>query len=152
MEIEIIPACSDKKLFLDLAKDYVEELSQYDHMIRWDERSWESIMWMADLIVESGTVQGFAVTQVVSFDDSYDVLYIAEFYIIPEARTCGVGMAAVNAVVSGWHRDVFLYILKKNITARAFWDAVEDRFEWKQISRPEIRKESGCFLRVYRTK
>lgn len=152
MDIKLVPAYLDRKLFLKLAKDYVKELSQYDDMIRWDEPSWIGIMWMADLIITGGITCGFAIKEVVQFDGCPDALYISEFYIIPEVRRNGTGTAAVSALTKDWDGDVFLYILADNFAAKAFWNAVKKNNEWEEISRSEIKKEPGCFLKVYRTK
>ena len=147
--IDLVPCYSDRALFLRLYRDYVETLHEFDNEIIWDELSAASYMWHSKFIVEDRTIQGFVMTEEVKFKLYPDLLYIAEFYIVPEARKRGVGTAAVRAATEGWNGDVFLYILQHNFTARAFWTAVEKELGWKRIQRPEIRQERGCELRVF---
>lgn len=151
MIIELTPAYMDKPLFLRLAKDYVEELAQYDSMIRWDEYVWSRAGWDAQLIMEDRTVQGFVITEKVPFDFYAPAFHVEEFYVVPEARRRGLGMAAVKAITERVEEDLFLYILKRNTQAKLFWGAVEEELRWKRIVRPEIIEEEGCELRVYRT-
>lgn len=149
--IELVPAYGDRNLFMRLAKDYVETLRQYDDQIVFDEVSWMHYLWNADFIMEDRTVQGFVVTQEVPFNVFPDALYIAEFYVVPEARKRGAGLEAVKALMRFWAGDVFLYILNGNFTGKAFWLAVEHELGWRRIQRPEIREEKGCELRVFQT-
>ena len=152
MNIELTPAYMDKPLFLRLAKDYVETLAQYDSTIRWDENVWSKAAWDAQFIMEDRTVQGFVITDTVSFHVFPDALCIEEFYVVPEARRKGIGLAAARAVTELSDKDVFLYILNGNREARLFWMAVESELGWEKIIRPEIKQEKGCELRVYHTK
>lgn len=149
--IELIPAYGDRHLFLRLAHDYVDTLHEYDEKVIWDEATWLGMLWNADFIMEDRTVQGFVVTRQVPFNVFPDCLYIAEFYVVPEARKRGVGKEAVKAMMNYWAGDVFLYILSGNFAARAFWMAVEKELGWKRIQRPEIPEEPGCELRVFQT-
>ena len=151
MEVQLIPCYTDRNLFLSMARDYVNTLSEYDRTIRWDESIWTHAMWKAKFIIEGRTAQGFVITEPVLFAIFEDALYIEEFYVVPEARRSGVGLATVKAILSNWNKDVFLYILDKNRQARLFWNAVEAELEWKRINRPEIKQEKGCELRVYQT-
>lgn len=141
----------DRPLFLDIAKDYVDALAQYDSSIRWDEVTWRNAIWRASFIMEDRTVQGFVITDTVPFHIFPSALYIAEFYVVPEARRRGLGIEAVKAITGHWSGDVFLYILKKNALARLFWADVEAELGWTRIERPEIQEEDGCELRVYKT-
>jgi len=150
MEIKLSPAVMDRDLFLRMAKDYIATLQKYDENIVWDDASWERAAWQAQFIMEDRTVQGFAIAEVVPFSIFPNALYIAEFYVVPEARRRELGVEAVRAVTKNWNGDVFLYILEKNTQAALFWTAVEAELEWERIERPEIRKEAGCELRVYR--
>ena len=149
MEIQLIPVYTDRKLFLDMARDYVDTLHEYDSSIRWDELTWQDNVWSAYFIMEDRTIQGFVVKEEIPYKVFPDMLYIMEFYVVPESRGRGVGTAAVEALVKDWHEDVFVYILKDNFTAKAFWSAVENKLGWERIQRPEIRNEKGCELRVY---
>lgn len=149
--VELVPCSMDRDLFMRLAKDYVEELSQYDPEIKWDESVWAKGAWSAKFIMEDRTVQGFVMTEVVPFSVFPSALYIAEFYVVPEARNRHVGTEAVRAVTEIWNGDVFLYVLNQNRAARFFWTDVEAELGWERIERPEIREESGCELRVYKT-
>ena len=150
--VKLASCCMDRELFLRMAKDYIETLSVYDSEIRWDEATWNKMIWNAQFIMEDRTIQGFAVTEVVPFHFFPDAFYIAEFYIAPEARRRHVGTEAVKALTAHWNGDVFLYILGQNTGARFFWTDVEAELGWKRIERPEIREEAGCELRVYSTK
>ena len=152
MSVVLTPAYMDKTLFLDMAKDYIETLAQYDSSIKWDEQSWTGAMWRANFIMEERTVQGFVITDTVPFHVFPDALYIEEFYIVPEARRKGIGLEAAKAVTANTDKDVFLYILNGNREARLFWMGVESKLGWEKIIRPEIRQEKGCELRVYHTK
>lgn len=147
--VELIPAYGDRNLFIRLVRDYVNTLKEYDEMIIWDEATWLHAMWDAAFIMEDRTVQGFVVYETVSFNVYPAALYIAEFYVVPEARKRGIGMRAVKEVVKNWDGDIFLYILHGNFAARAFWLAVEHELGWKRINRPEIDEEANCELRVY---
>lgn len=149
MEIELVPCYSDKALFVRMGKDYIETLRKYDSAIRWDKQSWESEIWNAEFILEDRTIQGFAIIEEVRYTVFSDLLYISEFYIVPEARRRGVGLEAVKKIMQRWNGDVFLYVLDGNYGASLFWQSVEDELGWKRIDRPEIRKESGCELRVF---
>ena len=149
--VELTPSCMDRNLFMRMAKDYVDTLSQYDHEIKWDDMAWEQGMWYSQFIVEDRTVQGFIQTEIVPFNVFPSAFYIAEFYVVPEARHRHIGTEAVKAATRSWSGDVFLYILDKNVPARFFWTDVEAELGWKRIERPEIRKEPGCELRVYKT-
>lgn len=152
MKIELIPCYTDRKLFLDFAKAYIETLQEFDATIRWDEGIWSEYMWESCFILEGRTIQGFVCKQEIPYKMFSDLLYIAEFYIVPEARKRGVGLAAVKALVDEWRGDVFLYILHENFTAKAFWGAVEGKLGWRRIQRPDLRNEPGCELRVYALK
>lgn len=149
--IELVPCYTDRALFLRLAKEYVETLQEYDPTIVWDEASVSDWIWNASYIMEDRTFQGFIVTERVQFRVYPPLLYVQEFYIVPEARRRGIGLAAVKAIVEKNPGDVFLYILKNNNNARIFWEVVEARLGWRRIERPEIRQERGCELRVYQT-
>ena len=149
--VDLVPCYADRNLYLRLAKDYVKTLQQYDSEIIWDERTWLDHLWDANFIMEERTVQGFVNSETVRFNLYPDALYIAELYVVPEARRRGVGMEAVKALVKNWHGDVFLYILEQNRQVRLFWNVVEQELGWKRISRPEIRQEEGCELMVYKT-
>ena len=144
--IDLVPCYSDRGLFLRLAKDYVETLAQYDPTIVWDETTWSGAIWDARFIVEDRTIQGFIITEEMKFKVYNDLLYIEEFYIVPEARNRGVGLAAIEATIEHWSGDVFLYILEHNFAAKGFWTAVERKLGWKRIERPELREERGCEL------
>lgn len=152
MNISLIPAYMDKPLFLCLAKDYIDTIHKYDSKVRWDETTWQNAVWSASFIMEDRTIQGFVITEEITYKVFHDILYIEEFYVVPEARKRGVGTEAVKKIVSGWGGDVFLYVLKNNFEANAFWSAVEQRLRWKKICRPEIREEPGCFLKIYQIK
>ena len=149
--IDLVPCYADRNLYLRLAKDYVKTLQQYDSEIIWDERTWLDHLWDANFIMEDRTVQGFLNKEKVQFDFYPPVLYIAEFYVVPEARKRRVGIEAVKEAIKGWSGDVFLYVLNQNRGARIFWNNVEAELGWKRINRPEIRQEEGCELMVYKT-
>lgn len=149
--VELVPCSMDRDLFMRLAKDYVEELSQYDPEIKWDESVWSRSVWSTKFIMEDRTVQGFVMTEVTQFSVFPPALYIAEFYVVPDARKRHIGTDAVRVATAGWSGDVFLYMLDKNRAARFFWTDVEAELGWERIERPEIREESGCELRVYKT-
>ena len=148
-QIDLVPCYSDRALFLRLYRDYVDTLHEFDNTIVWDEISASQYMWSAFFSMEDRTIQGFVITEEVCYKLYSDLLYIAEFYIVPEARRQGVGLAAVRAITGKWHGDVFLYILNHNFAAKGFWGAVERELGWKQIDRPEIRREKGCELYIY---
>lgn len=149
MKVELIPCYTDRKLFLEMARDYIETLAEFDHSIRWDEGTWSEYMWESCFILESRTIQGFICKQEIPFKVYADALYIAEFYVVPDARGRGVGTAAVEELVRNWNGDVFLYILHENFTAKVFWGAVEKKLGWRRVQRPEIRQEPGCELRAF---
>lgn len=149
MKINFMPCHSGKELFLKLAKDYVEELSTYDNTIKWDEKAAEDWMWDTDFILENGKIRGFIFSEVPTIGANQMFLYIAEFYIVPEARMRGLGFEAVKAFMKHWDGDVFLYVLDRNKPAKGFWGTVEQRLGWKRIEDPRIRQESGCELRVF---
>lgn len=149
MDVELVPAYSDRKLFLELAKDYIDTLHKFDSSIRWDEPTWHDAVWASSFIMQERTVQGFIVSEIVHYKVFPDMLYIGEFYVVPEERLKGIGIAAVETLVKDWHEDVFLYILHGNFAAKAFWGEVEHRLKWERTQRPEIRQENGCELRVY---
>jgi len=151
MEVQLTPAYMDKTLFLRLAKDYVDTLSQYDRQIRWDELSWGGSLLKDEFIMEDRTVQGFVITETVQFDFYPPILYITELYVVPEARKRGVGLATVKELMKKWNGDVYLYILDRNTEARIFWNVVEAELGWKRINRSEIQQEEGCELRIYQT-
>ena len=127
----------------------METLAQYDHEIRWDEETWSEADFRARFIMEDRTAQGFVVTETVTFAMFPDALYIAEFYVVPEARRRGIGLEAVKGITEQWDKDIFLYILDRNTKAKLFWTYVENELDWKRIKRPEIREENGCEKRVY---
>lgn len=152
MSVQLAPAYMDRPLFLGMAKDYIETLAQYDSSIKWDELTWTNAMWKANFIMEDRTVQGFVITDTVPFRVFPDALCIEEFYIVPESRRKGIGLEAVKVTTANSDKDVFLYILDKNREAQMFWMSVENKLGWQRITRPEIRQEEGCELRVYRKK
>lgn len=149
MSVKLTPCALERELFLRMAEDYIATLREFDSTIRWDEPSWNHEAWHAKFIMEDRTVQGFVVTETVPFHLFPDALYIAEFYVVPEARRRDLGIEAVKAATEGWEGDVYLYILEKNTQAKLFWAAVEAELGWKRIERPEIRQEAGCELRVF---
>lgn len=149
MKIEFVPAYSDRALFLRLAKDYVETLKKVDDMIVWDEPIWIKAAWDSWFIVEDRTIQGFVITQEVDFKVYKKILYIEEFYIVPEARRKGIGFKTIEEIAKSWSGDFFLYVLNRNYEAKAFWEYVERKLGWKRIKRPEIREEAGCELMVF---
>lgn len=147
--IELVPAYTEKKLFRDMLKDYLETLHKYDSRIRFEETTVEDIVWYTEFILSDGKVSGFALTEKVDFEGKSSLLYIGEFYIVPERRNKGIGLAAVKKITENWDGDLFLYVLDGNIRAEAFWNAVGSRLGWKCTDRPEIRREPGCRLRIY---
>ena len=149
MKIEFVPAYSDRALFLRLAKDYVESLRKADELIVWDEPTWMKATWDSWFIVEDRTIQGFIITQEVDFKVYNKLLYIEEFYIVPEARRKKIGFSTIEEIDKTWSGDVFFYVLNRNYGAKAFWEYVERKLEWKKINRPEIREEIGCELMVF---
>ncbi len=150
MGIKFSPCYGKRELFLKLAKDYVEELSAYDNTIRWDESAADVWMWDAEFILENNKIRGFIFSEIPLVGEDKPYLYIAEFYIVPEARKRGLGFEAVKAFMKRWDGDVFLYILNRNKPAKGFWTAVEQRLGWKRILEPEIRQERGCELRIFK--
>lgn len=149
MDIKFMPCYCGKEQFLKLAKDYIEELSMYDNTIKWDERAAEDWMWDTNFILENNKIRGFIFSEIPLIGKDKPYLYIAEFYIVPEARMRGLGFEAVKAFMKQWDGGVFLYVLNRNEPAKGFWTAVEQRLGWKRILEPEIRQESGCELRVF---
>lgn len=137
---------------MKLAKEYVSDLQKYDDSIVWDEDTWERAVWDAWFIKEDRMVQGFVITEEISFRVYKKLLYIEEFYVVPEERMRGVGLAAAKKLSEMWNGDVFLYILDRNSGAKWFWTMVEQKLGWKRIERGEIKEERGCELRVYQTK
>jgi predicted acetyltransferase len=149
MGVELVPCYTDRALFLRLAKDYIETLREYDRKIVWDEMSVSEWIWHSQFIIEDRTIQGFLVTEEIDYKIYRDLLYIVEFYVVPEARMRGIGMGAVKQLMENWHGDVFFYVVHRNFGAKAFWSAVEQKLGWKRIDRPEIRQEEGCELRIF---
>lgn len=78
--------------------------------------------------------------------------YISEFYILPEFRREGKGREAVKLLTGRCKKDIFLYILKRNVPAKRFWSQSFEDCGWKQITRPEIHGELGCEINVYARK
>jgi len=150
MSVELAPCYTDRALFLRLARDYIETLRKYDSRIVWDEVSVGEWIWHSQFIIEDRTIQGFVMTEEIDYKIYRDLLYVTEFYIVPEARKRGIGVEAVKSLLRDWHGDVFFYVLHGNFEAKAFWGAVEQKLGWERISRPEIRQEDGCELRVFR--
>lgn len=151
MEIEFAPCYGDMALFLKLAKDYVEDLRKYDSSIMWDEGTWRGAVWNAWFIKEDRTVQGFVVTEEMDFKVYDKLLYIEEFYVVPEARRRGIGFMAADKLVDMWGGDIFFYVMEKNTEAKWFWTKVAFELGWESIERKEIREEYGCELMVYKT-
>ena len=151
MKVELVPCYTYKALFLRLAKDYIETLKRYDKRIVWDEKSVSGWLWNSWFILEDRTIQGFVTTEEVDFKIYRGLLYISEFYVVPESRRRGVGLAAVKALMESWRGDVFLYVLHGNFAAALFWEIVSNRLGWKRIERPGIREEEGCELLVFQT-
>jgi len=150
MSIEFVPCHKDRGFFICLAKEYVDELSEYDRRIVWDEDMWSKTMWDADFIVDGGVLCGFVCKNEVSFRGRKKILYISEFYIAKDERNRKVGLEAARGLVEGWNGDVCLYILDRNDGAKGFWDAVERELGWERIVRPEMKVLDGCELRVYK--
>lgn len=148
-KVELVPCYGDRVLFLRLAKEYVETLREYDKSIVWDESAWDRVIWDSRFVLEDRTIQGFVVAEEVRFKAYPHLLYISEFYIVPEERRRGIGIEAVREATRSWGGGVFLYILEKNHVAKWFWNSVEQKLGWKRIKRPEIREEPGCELMVY---
>ena len=140
----------DKELFMRMAKDYTATLHGFDDEIVWDEVSWQRESWHAQFIMEDRTIQGFLITEIEPYHFFPDIFYIAEFYVVPEARRKRVGIEAVKAATEAWNGDIYLYVLDRNIQGKLFWTAVEAELGWKRIERPELHQEEGCELRVFK--
>lgn len=149
MEIKLTPCSMDRDLFLRMAKDYINTLHKYDSEIIWERAYWESRVWRSQFIMEDRTVQGFVLTEIEEYYFFPDLMYIGEFYVVPEARRRGIGMAAVKAILKQWSGDLYFYVLDNNTRGKLFWSAVEAELGWKRIERPEVIIEEGCETRVF---
>lgn len=152
MDVKLVPCYTDRELYLRLVKEYIETLREHDSSIIWDEASVGHMIWDAQFIMEDRTIQGFVISEEIKFALYSDIKYIAEFYVVPDARRRGIGKEAVRELLRDWDGDVFLYVLHGNFEASAFWMDIEQEFGWKRIKRPEIREERGCELRVFQTR
>ena len=150
--IKFVPAYYDRELFRGMLKDYLNILKRYDNKIRFEEETVDSAKWITDFIERDGEKCGFVCKEEVDFEGKDSLLYIGEFYIAPEYRNMGIGKEAVKTVLEAWRGDIFFYILDGNLDGEAFWNSVGNELGWKCTDRPEVRREPGCQLRIYKTR
>ena len=150
MNIELVPCYEDRAFYILLAKDYIEALREYDDRIIWDEATWNKEIWDAFFIVEGGILCGFVCRTEIEYKNKPKLMFIDEFYIAPDERKRKVGIEAVRELTKDWKGEVGLYVLDRNEGAKAFWGAVEKELGWTRTDRPDVRREEGCELRLFR--
>ncbi|HLK25142.1 MAG TPA: GNAT family N-acetyltransferase [Caulobacteraceae bacterium] len=124
MAVALVPASiGDKPMLRQMLESYLVELSAFDPAITPD-YPYLDIYWAGGearwpiLITQDGGVAGFALIR--SADDGGGA-EMAEFYVRPDARRSGAGLAAAVGLFKAHPGAWTLSILLDNGPARAFW-------------------------------
>lgn len=141
LSLKTIFSPSERSAFSSMYIAYDLELSQYFERPRADPVTLQSIEDMLNyhflkkffVLSDSGEEIGFLL---VGFGENTHHLtdyYIAEFFIQPEYRRAGVGLAAIKELLSLYPGKYCYHILKNNIIARSFWDSVKNTCGCKEL-------------------
>jgi len=138
MRVEVLPVpISEKGDLWALLQDYIEEMRTYDDDIervdgvfqyQWFDHYWrENHRWPFWAIVE-GTHAGFAL---VRREDTGE-MEMAEFYIRPNYRRDGVGLAFARVLLSKYPGPWLISEYRANTAAVNFWRKVIEPYAFTE--------------------
>jgi predicted acetyltransferase/catechol 2,3-dioxygenase-like lactoylglutathione lyase family enzyme len=147
MALDVKPAvASDKPRLRNLLTEYLSELSTYGDVnlaYPFFDAYWqnESCRWPY-LVQKNVELVGFALVNNWSPSGIGTDFAMAEFYIIPEARSHGIGLHAATAVLLE-HPGVWeLSVMALNASAQRFWPKVLEAADVRQFERIERAGET----------
>jgi predicted acetyltransferase len=145
MTIKLITASEAKKSELrDMLSDYLRELSQYGDVDL--EYPFFDCYWTDDdrwpyLIVKGGNTLGFALVNTWSPSGKGTDFAIAEFYVLPEFRSAGVGRQAFARLLHNRSGIWELGVMSSNEAGKAFWERILTAADISEIERIDLRHE-----------
>lgn len=78
--------------------------------------------------------------------------YIAEFYIVPEYRRAGYGLAAVAQLLAWFPGKYCYHVLKENQAGLAFWKGAKAFCGWADLPFSDTLGLDDCFFFAFETK
>lgn len=146
-------------LFEKMYSDYDRELGQYSARLRTNPISGSGFLDMylnaflkkLFIVNREGTVIGFCL---LGFGDNTHPdtnYYIAEFYIVPDARREGYGAAAVAQLLAWFPGKYCYHVLKENQKALAFWNSVKEFCGWTNMPISDTLGLDDCFFFAFDT-
>ncbi|WP_052675381.1 GNAT family N-acetyltransferase [Agrobacterium arsenijevicii] len=145
MTIKLLAASEAKKPELrDMLSDYLRELSQYGDVDR--EYPFFDCYWTDDdrwpyLIVQDENTVGFALVNTWSPSGKGTDFAIAEFYVLPEFRSAGVGRQAFSRLLHNRSGIWELGVMSRNEVGKAFWERILTANDISEIERIDLRNE-----------
>jgi predicted acetyltransferase len=119
--VEIAPASiSQKSTIRAFLEQYLAEFGYRQPYPYFDEY-WSDPLRHPFLICRQGAIAGFAFVRFVSDAHAHEM---AEFYVLPQYRGCGVGRSAVTALLSRFPGPWNIPVQPSNRHGLAFWSRV----------------------------
>lgn len=111
----------------ELYRRYVFEIKRLEEDVKphETEADLQSVFGRTDYFIlnDEGKIVGFVLLGQYPNSFSRHDIFIGEFYVIPEYRRHGHGLAAVNSLIDLYPEyDISMFILKKNFGAKLFWN------------------------------
>lgn len=128
-EVRLATADEVRSVYTELYAPYLNELSRYPEfgkgMSEYTMRYFvQNGSMQLRVIEEDGRYIGFVLTEMVyaaRSDLPEDMLYIVEMYVDREYRGRGAGKKAFSDILYSTDTPIFLYVIRGNTEARAFW-------------------------------
>ena len=154
MNVEVQQAGEDKQNQIEeLLNEYLAELSQYREVCvrattaaeyRYLKDYWSDSSRFPFILWANSELAGFAFVRRTE-EDQEPVFQVAEFFVRPKHRRCGIGRAAVSNI---WHRFPGrweLQVINRNGSAVQFWERCirQQAKSWKveQIVAPDGHRQ-----------
>lgn len=123
-----------------LYRMYVREIRRLEEHVKphETESELESIDGRTDYFIvnDSNQIIGFILLGFYPNSFSRHDIFIGEFYICPEYRRHGYGTDAVKELIKMYSEfDISMFVLKKNLGAKLFWNYVFSKYEYVERTR-----------------
>lgn len=155
----VVSSREETDLFERLYSDYDRELALYSARLREKPVSGSdfldmylnSFLMKLFLVNKAGAVVGFCLLGFGENTHPDTDYYIAEFYVVPEVRQKGYGMAAVKQLLAWFPGKHCYHVLKENQAALAFWKATKEFCHWVDLPITDTLELHDCFFYAFDT-